>query len=333
MPNLPSSFHMSWFTCSGSVQGARLALPCPARQKDSVSPLPPQPAARRQCRASASAASARASTVAAGSSARRRRTTSPTTTRQGASIPARSGRHCRLGQRGLDHALGPGGGVADERHRCLRREPAPGQPLGDGLELAERHVEDQHRRAVRDGLPVERVRHAAGRVVAGQQRHRRVGGAMGHGDAGRRQAAGSGGDARHEAKGDAGCGERQRLLPAPAEDEGIAALEAEHALPLPREPNQPAADVGLARGRLAAPLAGVFERGPRPGQRQNLGRDQSVVDDAIGLSQRVCGMQREQARIAGGRRPRATPSPAPSWAARACAGEGEESSIAALYTG
>ena len=166
-------------------------------------------------------------------------------------------------------------------------EAVPGQTLGDGVQLAERHVEDQHRRAVGDGLPVERIRYAARGIVAGEQGHRRVGGAVGHGDAGRGQAAGGSGNPRHEAEGDAGRGKSERLLAASAEDEGIAPFEAQHTEPLAREADQAAADVWLARRRLAAPLAGVFERSPWPGQRQDFGRDQGVVDHVICVAERV----------------------------------------------
>ena len=121
---------------------------------------------------------------------------------------------------------------------------------------------------------------------------------MRHGDAGRSQAAGGRGDSRHQAEGDAGCGERERLLAAAAEDEGIAPLEAQHAKPLPGEPYQAPADVGLVRRRLAAPLAGIFERSTRPGERQDFRRDQGVVDHAIGLAERIRRVEREQPRIA-----------------------------------
>ncbi len=58
-------------------------------------------------------------------------------------------------------------------------------------------------------------------------------------DAGRGQPAKAGGHARQHAERHAGGGQRQRLLAAAPEDEGIAALEPQHPLARAREFDQP----------------------------------------------------------------------------------------------
>ncbi len=121
---------------------------------------------------------------------------------------------------------------------------------------------------------------------------------MGRGDAGIGQAADRRGDAGHDAERDARAGQRQRLLAAAAEDEGIAALEAQHALPGARQADESLGNVRLLRRRLAAALPGIVERRARPRQLQNARVDQRIVDDGVGVLQRVQRQQRQQPRIA-----------------------------------
>ena len=91
--------------------------------------------------------------------------------------------------------------------------------------------------------------------------------------------------ARHagnDAEGNAGLRERQRLLAAAPEDEGIAALEPQHALALAGKLDQPLADVLLHGRGLAAALSGIFEQGAFAGEGKDGRVDQRVVDDDVG---------------------------------------------------
>ena len=92
--------------------------------------------------------------------------------------------------------------------------------------------------------------------------------------------------------------QRQRLFPAPPEDEGIAALEAQHALACAGELDEPERDVALPVRGLAAALSGELQHGARPGEREALGIDQRVMHDNVGLLERICGIQRQEAGIA-----------------------------------
>ena len=106
-------------------------------------------------------------------------------------------------------------------------------------------------------------------------------------DAGVGEAADAGGDARDDAERHAGLDQRQRLLAAAAEHEGIAALEPQHALALARQLDQAARDVGLLGRRLAAALAGVFERPRRGAPASATSHDQRVIDDDVGVREAV----------------------------------------------
>ncbi len=65
-----------------------------------------------------------------------------------------------------------------------------------------------------------------------------------------------------------------------------------------RQRDQPLADIGLDRRRLAAALAGKFKPRLRAGQRQDAWIDQRVVHHDVGLRQAGQRIEREQARIA-----------------------------------
>ena len=98
--------------------------------------------------------------------------------------------------------------------------------------------------------------------------------------------------------GDAGRRERHRLLAAASEHERVAALEPQHAEARARQRDQPLADIGLYRRRLAAALAGKFEPRLRSRQRQHPFIDQRVVHHDVGLRQTGQRIERQQARIA-----------------------------------
>ncbi len=106
----------------------------------------------------------------------------------------------------------------------------------------------------------------------------------------------AGGDAGDDAKRNAGGGERQRLLPAAAEDQRIAALQPQHAQAVGAKRDQALVDAQLRRLHASGALAHLLQ--PMRGQRQDVGRDQRVVQHHVGHRQRVRGVQGEQSRIA-----------------------------------
>ena len=108
----------------------------------------------------------------------------------------------------------------------------------------------------------------------------------------------AGGHARHDAERHAGCGQRQRLLAAAPEHQGIAALEPHDAQTLARELDQALVDLELPRALAPGPLADRLEARRRAAQRQDLRRHQRIVQDHVGLLERVQRVQGEQARIA-----------------------------------
>ena len=81
--------------------------------------------------------------------------------------------------------------------------------------------------------------------------------------------------------------QRQRFLGAAPEDARVAALETQDALSSLGQVNEPGRDVGLARRGAATPLAGVVERRVRPRQAQDARIDERVVDDDVGIGERV----------------------------------------------
>ena len=166
------------------------------------------------------AASAPCQAASSGRSA----TTGPMTISVGACDGMRGGGALRLRQRGDRHALARRRRVGDEGDRFRRVAARRAQTRGDRADLAQRHVEHQHVGAARQGGPVEIGQFAAG-VVAGDEGDAVRQAAMRHRDARRCGAADAGADAGDDAEPDAGGGERQRLLPAAAEHQRVAALQ------------------------------------------------------------------------------------------------------------
>ncbi len=122
--------------------------------------------------------------------------------------------------------------------------------------------------------------------VAGRRRDRRIG-----------EPADPGRDAGNDAERDAGSREIEGFLAAPAEHEGVAALEPQHAPSVPGERDQPLGDVALCGRQLAAALPREFARSLRPSEAHDGVADERVVDDHVSLAQGMDGMQREEARV------------------------------------
>ncbi len=175
--------------------------------------------------------------------------------------------------------------------------PGRAQVCGDRADLSQRHVEHQHIGAARQGRPVEVGQLAAG-VVAGHEGDAVRQAAMRHRDSGGGCAADAGADAGDDAEADAGGGERQRLLAAAAEYQRVAALQPHHAMAVARQADQALVDAKLRRAPPAGALADRLQPRLRC-ERQDLRRDQRVVQHDVGFGQGVRGVQGQQARIAG----------------------------------
>ena len=127
---------------------------------------------------------------------------------------------------------------------------------------------------------------------------------MRHRNAGRRRPADAGADPGDDAEADAGRRQRQRLLPAATEHQRIAALQPHHAMPLPRQADQPLIDAKLRRAAPAGALADRFQPRLRR-QRQDLRRHQRVVQHDIGCPR---ARARRAASASPGRRGRRRPA-------------------------
>ncbi len=159
------------------------------------------------------------------------------------------------------------------------------------------HVDDHDLGRAGDRGPVEGGGCLASLVVAGDEGHGLVDVAVRHRDACVGQATDSGGDAGDDADGDAVLDEGLRLLSSAAEDEGVAAFEPQHAFARAGQVDEAERDVALFRRGFAAAFARVEGFGlGRPGEKVFF--DQRIVDDDIGLLQRIQAVEREQAGVA-----------------------------------
>jgi hypothetical protein len=112
-----------------------------------------------------------------------------------------------------------------------------------------------------------------------------------------REAGEAGRESGKDAERDAVLDQREGFLAAAPEDEGIAALEPQHALAFAGEPDDERRDVVLMGRGLAAPLAGEMHFG-RLGGTEDRGVDQRVVDDGIGLGEGGGDVERDLPGIA-----------------------------------
>ena len=98
--------------------------------------------------------------------------------------------------------------------------------------------------------------------------------------------------------GDLGLAQRLDFLAAATEHEGVAALEAHRTLPGAGGFDQQSVDRVLADAGLADAAADGNARGIAAGAIENLGRDQLIVKNHIGILQRAQRLDRQQVRIA-----------------------------------
>jgi hypothetical protein len=91
--------------------------------------------------------------------------------------------------------------------------------------------------------------------------------------------------------------ERFDLLAAAAEDERVAALQPDHAPTLQREPHEQRVDLVLRQRVPGARLADVDQLRIAACEVEDVGTDEAVVDDDVGLRDQPRRAQRQQIRI------------------------------------
>ncbi len=127
-------------------------------------------------------------------------------------------------KRGEEDALLGQGRRGDDGRWRGGGQPAGDERGGDRAQIAQAHIKDDGLAGLRERGPVEAV---LGLALSRHQDQRAVDAAHGGGDRGHGQRGEARGHAGDDAEGDAGAGERQRLLAAAAEHAGIAALQAQ----------------------------------------------------------------------------------------------------------
>ena len=146
-------------------------------------------------------------------------------------------------ERALDHALTLERRLFDQRRGRVAAEAVRNELIAELRQAAYAHVDDHGLPRSREHVPVQVERavlevpgdeHAGVRVVAVRERNAGVG----------RGAAG-GGDSGYDFERHAGLRQGLDLLAAAAEDVGVAALEAHHALALARQAHHERVDVLL----------------------------------------------------------------------------------------
>ncbi len=124
--------------------------------------------------------------------------------------------------------------------------------------------------------------------------------------------------------------QRQRFFAAASEDEGVAAFQAEDAQAVAGQLHQPVGDVGLLGRRLAAAFSGEFQPAAFAREAQDIRPDQRVVDDHVGMAQRVPCVKGQQAGIS--RAGAGEPDPSGLELGKAGGREEMRGSLPSLYT-
>src|ERR1700741_5560315 len=109
-----------------------------------------------------------------------------------------------------------------------------------------------------------------------------------------------GGHTGHDLDGDSRSREHEHLFRAPAEYEGVPALEAHHTLALPRRADHQSIDRVLLDARASRSLADAKTLRPRETS-QRFGIDQRVIEHEVGFFHAPERANRPQLRITGTR--------------------------------
>ena len=108
-----------------------------------------------------------------------------------------------------------------------------------------------------------------------------------------------GGDAGDDLEGDLGGAEGFDLLVGAAEDEGIAGFEADDGLVAGSVEEHEGVDAGLSDAGLAAAFADGDDEGGGGGEGEDLGGDEIVGEDDVGVLQEMEGAEGEEGGVAG----------------------------------
>lgn len=122
---------------------------------------------------------------------------------------------------------------------------------------------------------------------------------MGEGNLARGRRGEGGGDARRDLNPDARRTQRRDLFAASAKNKGISALQADHPLALLSLFNQQSLDGLLGNGVVISLLTHIDARGIAPGEVQDLGADEPVVNDHVRFPKKARRTKGEELWIAG----------------------------------
>jgi len=164
------------------------------------------------------------------------------------------------------------------------------QLLDDRVDLAQAHEEDERTGRARELCEIELI---ARRRVPADERDLRGDAAMRHGDVEGGRDGGECGDTRHHLECDPRLRERDRLLAAASEDEGVATLQTHGLEPVaPKLDEQPVERL-LVESRARDEKRLVRRLG------DELGRDERVVDEGVAAPDEIEAARRDQPRVAG----------------------------------
>lgn len=184
------------------------------------------------------------------------------------------------------------GGLLDDRHRRPAGEALPRHSESQVLYPPHRH-EQNHGEV---GLVLRNFNNGSVLPVPGADHHMA-------GDASVRERDESGegsrvrrGDPRRDRGLDAHAPQVQHLLPAPAEEEGVADLQPHHVSPGPHRLRHPVVDLLLGLLGTSRSLPRDFQLALHQGE--YLGGHQAVADHERGVLDESQGLQRQEARVA-----------------------------------
>ncbi len=185
-----------------------------------------------------------------------------------------------------------------ENDRRVPGKPGLQQPGGQVADGMHAHIDDRGRLGVGQRRPVEILGQAAVARMGGDVLHPARHGPVGERNAKARRRAAGGGDAGHDFAGDASRTDFRHFLGEPAENGGVAALQAHHALAAQRHLDDQLRNVFLVAGFAVAALADRDALRFAPREVQDRIRHKVVVEHHVGGLEQPHRLHRHQLRIA-----------------------------------
>ena len=198
-------------------------------------------------------------------------------------------------QRGMT----PRGGPADKGDGCLPGHACVAELFGDGAEAFHTHQHHLGAGCRGDRLVIDARGLFARFLVAGEDRQHGVAGPVGHRNAGVGEAPDRRGDSRNDLEAEPCGGKRLGFLTAPAEEEGVAPLEAHHALSGGGVLHQQGVGLLLLEGVPPRGLARIDDFGACRHMPQEFGVGEVVVEDDLGLLEAIAAPERDESRVPG----------------------------------